>query len=47
MILQPKSLVPGLLFLFLAGIVAVTALTRLGIPLDPAWELDGRSVGLR
>lgn len=26
--------------------VAVTALTHLGIPLDPAWELDGRPVGL-
>ena len=27
--------------------VAVTALTHLGIPLDPSWELDGRPVGLR
>lgn len=27
--------------------VAVTALTHLGIPVDPAWELDGRAVGLR
>jgi arylsulfatase A-like enzyme len=27
--------------------VAVTALTHLGIPIDPAWELDGRAVGLR
>ena len=26
--------------------VAVTALTHLGIPLDPAWQLDGRPVGL-
>lgn len=27
--------------------VAVTALTHLGIPIDPAWELDGRPVGVR
>ncbi|HBU57527.1 MAG TPA: nucleotide pyrophosphatase, partial [Gemmatimonadetes bacterium] len=27
--------------------VAVTALTHLGITPDPAWELDGRAVGLR
>lgn len=27
--------------------VAVTALTHLGIPLDPAWGLDGSPVGLR
>jgi arylsulfatase A-like enzyme len=27
--------------------VAVTALTHLGIPVDPAWKLDGRAVGLR
>jgi arylsulfatase A-like enzyme len=27
--------------------VAVTALTHLGIPIDPAWELDGRPVGIR
>ena len=27
--------------------VAVTALAHLGIPLDPAWELDGSPVGLR
>ena len=27
--------------------VAVTALTHLGIPLDAAWELDGKAVGLR
>jgi len=27
--------------------VAVTALTHLGIPLDPAWGLDGRGVGVR
>lgn len=27
--------------------VAVTALTHLGIPIDPAWGLDGRAVGLR
>lgn len=27
--------------------VAVTALTHLGIEIDPAWELDGRPVGLR
>lgn len=27
--------------------VAVTALTHLGIPVDPVWELDGRAVGLR
>jgi len=26
--------------------VAVTALTHLGIPIDPSWRLDGRSVGL-
>jgi len=27
--------------------VAVTALAHLGIPLDPAWELDGKVAGLR
>ncbi|HSM60385.1 MAG TPA: alkaline phosphatase family protein [Longimicrobiales bacterium] len=27
--------------------VAVTALTHLGIAIDPAWDLDGRAVGLR
>ena len=27
--------------------VAVTALTHLGITMDPAWELDGKPVGLR
>ena len=27
--------------------VAVTALTHLGIELDPAWQLDGRPIGLR
>lgn len=27
--------------------VAVTALTHMGISIDPAWELDGRPVGLR
>jgi predicted AlkP superfamily pyrophosphatase or phosphodiesterase len=27
--------------------VAVTALTHMGIAIDPAWELDGRAVGLR
>lgn len=27
--------------------VAVTALTHLGIPIDPAWDLDGRPVGVR
>jgi predicted AlkP superfamily pyrophosphatase or phosphodiesterase len=27
--------------------VAVTALTHLGIPIDPAWQLDGRVVGIR
>ncbi len=27
--------------------VAVTALTHLGIAIEPAWELDGRPVGLR
>jgi predicted AlkP superfamily pyrophosphatase or phosphodiesterase len=27
--------------------VAPTALTHLGVKLDPAWELDGRAVGLR
>ena len=27
--------------------VAVTALTHLGIPIDPAWDLDGRAVGVR
>jgi predicted AlkP superfamily pyrophosphatase or phosphodiesterase len=27
--------------------VAVTALAHLGIPADPAWELEGRVVGLR
>jgi hypothetical protein len=27
--------------------VAVTALTHLGVPIDPAWDLDGRAVGLR
>lgn len=27
--------------------VAVTALTHLGVPIDPAWNLDGRSVGVR
>lgn len=27
--------------------VAVTALTHMGIDIDPAWELDGRAVGLR
>jgi arylsulfatase A-like enzyme len=27
--------------------VAVTALTHLGIEIDPAWKLDGRAVGLR
>ena len=27
--------------------VAVTALTHLGIPIDPAWNLDGRPVGVR
>ena len=27
--------------------VAVTALTHLGIAIDPAWKLDGRAVGLR
>ncbi|MGB1841464.1 MAG: DUF4983 domain-containing protein [Longimicrobiales bacterium] len=27
--------------------VAVTALTHLGIPVDPSWQLDGRPVGLR
>ena len=27
--------------------VATTALTHLGIPLDPAWGLDGRPVGVR
>jgi predicted AlkP superfamily pyrophosphatase or phosphodiesterase len=26
--------------------VAVTALTHLGIPIDPSWDLDGRAVGL-
>ena len=26
--------------------VAVTALTHLGVPIDPAWELDGRAVGI-
>jgi predicted AlkP superfamily pyrophosphatase or phosphodiesterase len=27
--------------------VAATALAHLGVPLDPAWKLDGRAVGLR
>ncbi len=27
--------------------VAVTALTHMGIAIDPAWELDGRATGLR
>ena len=27
--------------------VPVTALTHLGIPIDPAWQLDGKAVGLR
>ena len=27
--------------------LAVTALTHLGISIDPAWELDGKPVGLR
>jgi hypothetical protein len=27
--------------------VAVTALAHLGITLDPAWKLDGRTVGLQ
>ncbi|MEJ2541049.1 MAG: alkaline phosphatase family protein [Gemmatimonadota bacterium] len=27
--------------------VAVTALAHLGIPIDPAWNLDGRPVGIR
>jgi hypothetical protein len=27
--------------------VAATALTHLGIPLDPTWKLDGHPVGLR
>ncbi|MFQ5571920.1 MAG: alkaline phosphatase family protein, partial [Rhodothermales bacterium] len=27
--------------------VAVTALTHLGVTIDPAWNLDGRVVGLR
>ncbi len=27
--------------------VVATALTHLGIPLDPAWKLDGRAVGLK
>lgn len=27
--------------------VPVTALAHLGIPIDPAWELDGRVIGLR
>lgn len=27
--------------------VAATALTHLGIPLDPGWELDGKAVGLK
>lgn len=27
--------------------VAVTALTHMGVEIDPAWQLDGRSVGLR
>ena len=27
--------------------VPVTALTHLGVRIDPAWQLDGRPVGLR
>ncbi len=27
--------------------VPATALTHLGVELDPAWKLDGRAVGLR
>jgi hypothetical protein len=27
--------------------VAATALTHLGIPIDPAWDFDGKPVGLR
>lgn len=27
--------------------LAVTALTHLGVPLDPAWKLDGKAVGLK
>ncbi|MBO6577231.1 MAG: alkaline phosphatase family protein [Rhodothermales bacterium] len=27
--------------------VAVTALTHLGVAIDPAWKLDGRAIGLR
>ena len=27
--------------------IAVTALTHLGVSIDPAWELDGKPVGLR
>ena len=27
--------------------IAVTALTHLGVSIDPAWELNGKPVGLR
>ena len=38
---EPVAVVPHLVD------VAVTALTHLGIEIDPAWGLDGRAVGLR
>jgi hypothetical protein len=27
--------------------VPITALTHLGVPIDSAWQLDGKAVGIR